>query len=166
MASQWYSLTSQKLYLAKILLSQLDQAIDQAQVNPQNTMLSEALTQGTIELLLRARGSLLVMIAQHHQQKDSEPQSIDDLRAKIPYETQDLADLETLQSTPSSWWNHLSQLEKALTQPPTPKKTVSADNIIAISAEDGADRSAKSLNNTLTAMTEFVRAVENRHSEW
>ncbi|MDP4546747.1 MAG: DUF6586 family protein [Marinobacter sp.] len=166
MASQWYSLTSQKLNLAKTLLSQLNQTIDQAQVNPQSTMLNEAIIQGTVELLLRARRTLLVMIAQHHQQKDSEPLPLEELRTRIPYETQDLADLEILQSTPSSWWNHLSHLEKALKQPPTPKKTVSADNIIAVSAEDVADRSAKSLNDTLTAMTEFARAVENRHNEW
>lgn len=166
MASQWYSLTSQKLYLAKILLAQLEQPIERAQVNPQSTMLNEAMTQGVIELLLRARSTLVVMIAQHHQQKGSEPLSLEELRTRIPYETEDLEELETLQRSPTSWWNHLAQLEKTLKQPPTPKKTVSADNIIAVSAEDGADRSAKSLQRTLTAMTDFARAVENRHNEW
>ncbi len=166
MASQWYSITSQKLYLAKILLSQLDQPIEQAQINPQTAILKEAITQGAIELLLRARSTLLVMVAQYHQQKDAEPLSLEELKARISYETQDLEDLETLQSIPSSWWNHLVQLEKALKQPPVPKKTVSADNIIAISTEDVADRSAKGLQKTLTAMTDFARAVEDRHSEW
>ncbi|MFV8571408.1 DUF6586 family protein [Marinobacter sp. SBS5] len=159
-------MTSQKLYLAKILLSQLEQPIEQAQVNPQSAILKEAITQGIIELMLRARSALVVMIAQHHQQKDAEPLSLDELKTRIPYETQDLEDLETLQYTPSSWWNHLAQLEKALKQPPAPKKTVSADNIIAISTEDVADRSAKSLRETLTAMTDFARAVEDRHNEW
>ncbi|MBR9870591.1 MAG: hypothetical protein GYB26_05580 [Gammaproteobacteria bacterium] len=166
MASQWYSLTSQKLYLAKILLEQLEQPIEQAQINPKSTILNEAVIQGVIELMLRARGTLVVMIAQHHQQKISEPLPLEELKTRIPYETQDLEDLDMLQSSPTSWWNHLAELEKTLKQPPTPKKTVSADNIIAVSVEDVADRSAKGLQNTLTAMTNFARAVEDRHNEW
>lgn len=166
MASQWFSLTSQKLHLAKILLAQLEQPIEQAQINPKSTLQNEAITQGVIELLLRARSTLMIMIAQHHQQKTSEPLTLDELKTRIPYDTQDLEDLETLQRSRTSWWSHLEQLEKTLTQPPAPKKTVSADNIIAVSAEDGADRSAKSLQTTLAAMTDFARTVEDRHNEW
>ena len=166
MASQWFSLTSQKLYLAKILLAQLEQPIEQAQVNPQSATRNEAVTQGVIELLLRARSTLMIMIAQHHQQKTSEPLSLEELKVRIPYQTQDLEDLDALQRSRTSWWSHLEQLEKAQTQPPSPKKSVSADNIIAVSAEDHADRSAKSLQNTLAAMSDFARAVEDRHNEW
>ncbi|HLT12691.1 MAG TPA: DUF6586 family protein [Marinobacter sp.] len=167
MASQWYSLVSQKVYLARLLLAQLEQTDELAQSSDQPpAALKEALTQGVTELLLRSRSSLLTMIARSHQQKHAAPQSLDELKALIPYEVQEVENLELLAGDRSSWWNHLAQLEKAISQPPAPKKTVSADNIIAVSAEEGPDRSAKRIQESLTALAEFARALEERHSEW
>ncbi|WP_372965752.1 DUF6586 family protein [Marinobacter sp.] len=165
MASQWYSLASQKLYLAQILLAQLGQANQIAKAG-QSVALREALTQGIAELLLRARATLLTMIARYHQQKHAEPRSLEELKALLPYDTQEIDNLEALAADMNSWWYHLEQLEKAMKQPPVPKKTVSAENIIAVSSEQVTDRSPESLEKTLTAMIEFTRALEERQSEW
>lgn len=65
MASQWYSLVTQKLFLAKTLLDQLEA--------PAPAPRQEALTQGAVELMLRARKLLLVMIARHYQERRAMP---------------------------------------------------------------------------------------------
>ncbi|WP_303289145.1 DUF6586 family protein [Marinobacter sp. SS5-14b] len=167
MASQWYSLVSQNLYMAKILLAQLEHADEHAQVSGQPpAALREALTQGATELLLRGRSTLLIMIARYHQQKHATPSSLAELKALIPYEVQEIENLELLCDDHRSWWNHLGQLERSMVQPAAPKKTVSAENIIAISAEEGPDRSSERLQQTLKAMAEFARALEDQHGEW
>ena len=167
MASQWYSLVSQKLYMAKLLLAQLDHADEHAQVSGQPpAALREALLQGATELLLRGRSTLLIMIARYHQQKHATPGTLAELKALIPHEVPEIENLEWLSGDHRSWWSHLGQLEKSMSQPAAPKKTVSAENIIAISAEEGPDRSPERLQQTLNALTEFARGLEEQHGEW
>lgn len=164
MASQWYSLVSQKLYLAKALIEQIT-AIDSANTAPPPLM-KEAMTQGCIELLLRARQTLLVMIARHNQHKQANPGTLDELRALLSQDAYEVNALDALASDGHSWWNHLSQLERAQSQPPTTKKSVSAENIIAISAETGPDRSVVTLEKTRSALAAFARELEEQNSEW
>lgn len=167
MASQWYSLISQKLYLAQVLLRQLDQAEQCALTSGQPpAILKEAETQAIAEMLLRARDILLVMIARCHQQKTATPRTLQELKSLLPYEAQEVAALEVIATEPDSWWSHLEQLDRALGQPPVTKKTVSAENIIAIATENGPDRCSGALEKTRAAMTLFARELEERHSEW
>jgi len=64
MASQWHSLVSQKIFLARNLLGQLEHS--------DSVPTKEALLQGSIELGLRARKLTLVMIARVYQHKHSQ----------------------------------------------------------------------------------------------
>ena len=77
MASQWHSLVSQKLFLARTLLQPLDRPTDEAQEQRPNeaeqALRREAAIQGAIELLLRSRKLLLVMVARLYQRKSEEP---------------------------------------------------------------------------------------------
>lgn len=164
MASQWYSLLSQKLYLAKALLEQRA-ALDNATEAPP-PLLTEALTQGSVELLLRARQTLLVMIARHHQHKQASPSTLDELRALLSEDAYEVTALDALAADGHSWWSHLVQLERGQSQPPATRKSVSADNIIAISAETGPDRSATTLAKTRSALAAFAQELEEQNSEW
>ncbi|HET8850258.1 MAG TPA: DUF6586 family protein [Marinobacter sp.] len=164
MASQWYSLVSQKLYLAKALLEQRA-SMDSATEAPP-PLLNEALTQGCVELLLRARQALLVMIARHHQHKQASPATLSELRALLPEDAYEVTTLDALATDGQSWWSHLAQLERAQSQPPATRKSVSADNIIAISAETGPDRSTSTLAATRNALSAFARELEEQNSEW
>ncbi len=166
MASQWYSLVSQKLFLASTLLNKLESATGDETAPRHPAADKEALSQGATELLLRARRLLLIMIARCHQRKKETPESLAELEALFPYEVHEVALLKELSETAGSWWHHLDQLESALSQPPVTRKNVTTENIIAISVEQGPDRSVEGLKQTLTAMTRFARSIEDQHGEW
>lgn len=171
MASQCYSLVSQKLFLAKTLLDMAEHSgsephLGQLTRDTELTLQSEAAVQGCIELLLRARELLLVMITRCYQKQSESPWSLDQLAVAIGEEASEVERLRKLQSQADSWWSHLNQLEQAQNHPPRAKKTVSNENIIAISADDSPDRSAKALQRTLTAMKHFADDLEEQHGEW
>lgn len=160
MASQWHTLVSQKLFLAKTLLARVEQ--DTTATTPER----EALLQGAIELLLRARKLLLVMVARCHQNKSDKPSSINELEALFSYPVSEVEKLRELSETAGSWWWHLDQLETSAAEPPKTRKTVTNENIIAVSADLGPDRSTQALNKTLTAMRNLAREIDEQHSEW
>ncbi|MBW4933724.1 DUF6586 family protein [Marinobacter sp. F4206] len=170
MASQWHSLVSQKLFLARTLLSQLENDSgpmkDRPATEAELAMGREAVIQGAIELLLRSRRLLLVMIARLYQKRSEEPATLDELAALIGEAPNDIARLRELESQPGSWWNHLDQMEASQSRPPVTRKSVSAENIIAVSADTGPDRSAQGLRRTLGAMKNFADDLEEQHSEW
>lgn len=170
MASQWHSLVSQKLFLARTLLGQLDRPTveyeEQSLNEAEQALRREAAIQGSIELLLRARKLLLVMIARLYQKKSEEPATLDELSSLIGPEPNEIGRLRELEQRPGSWWNHLEQLERSQSRPPATKKTVSAENIIAISADSGPDRSSSALLKTLTSVKHFADDLEEQHSEW
>ncbi|MBE0485325.1 DUF6586 family protein [Marinobacter sp.] len=166
MASQWYSLVSQKLFLANTLLAKLGPDADCGNTGQNSTAEREALSQGATELILRARQLLLIMIARCHQHKAAKPVSLAELGALFPYEVHEVQLLKQLSETPGSWWCHLDQLEAALSQPPVTRKNVTDENIIAISVDQGPDRSFAALQTTLTAITTLAKSIEDQHSEW
>lgn len=158
MASQWHSLISQKVFLAKSLLNHhgsLDSVTDR-----------EACWQGAVELGLRARSLVLTMIARFYQDKQSEPKNLEALRTLLGDGIPEIAELDALTAGGSNWWAYLSQLEQYQTQPPKPKKTVSEDNIIAVAADTGPDRSPEALKQALADLKQFTDVLEERHSEW
>lgn len=157
MSAQWQSLVTQKIYLASQLASL---ARDQAAATER-----EACLQGAIELSLRARQLVLVLMARYHQEKQAMPASPEELIALIP-DTPDAEMLANVAHTPGSWWHHLEQLALSQSQPPKQQKTVSEENIIAVSAASGPDRSAEGLLETLAAMKSFVTDLGERHAEW
>lgn len=163
MASQWHSLVSQKLFMARTLLQQAD---SDTEADSYRTLQREAAIQGAIELALRARKLLLVMIARLYQQKNEEPESLTALSALLGTELPEVNELLALAHLPGSWWNLLDQLETSQSKPPAARKTVSAENIIAISAESGPDRSTPALNTLLDALKQFADTLDDRHSEW
>ena len=170
MASQWHSLVSQKLFLVRTLLGQLDRSTlegeDQAPNEAEQAIHREAAIQGAIELLLRSRQLLLVMIARLYQKKSEEPATLDELAALIGPEPNEVSRLRELETRSDGWWNHLEQLERSQSRPPATRKTVSAENIIAVSADSGPDRSATALLKTLNAVKHFADDLEDQHSEW
>lgn len=170
MASQWHSQVSQKLFLARVLLGQptpnATGDAKQAGAGADQALKQEATRQGGIELLLRGRRLLLVMIARFYQQRSEEPTSLDELAALIGEDCHEVSHLRDLANRANGWWNHLDQLEMAQSRPPATRKTVSAENIIAVSADTGPDRSAEALLKTLDAMKMFADALEEQHSEW
>lgn len=158
MASQWHSLVSQKVFLAKTLLSQRDRS--------DSVPAQEACWQGAVELTLRARQLVLVMIARLYQDKQSEPTSLEALRALLGDNSPEVAELESLSTSSSNWWVYLSELEHHQTHPPAPKKAASDENIIAVAADTGPDRSSPGLNQALADLKHFIDTLEERHSEW
>lgn len=168
MASQWYSLVSQKLFLARTLLETPTETDDTGNpvLTPVQKLQYEAATQGSIELLLRARRLLLVMIARFYQKRSEEPSSLEELASLIGEQTTETGQLRTLEQEAGSWWNCLDQLETAQSRPAATRKTVNAENIIAVSAESGPDRSAQSLMKTLNAIKKFADNLEEQHGEW
>lgn len=164
MASQWYSLVSQKLFMARVLLRQADTASSGEDAS--DALQREAGLQGSIELTLRARRLLLIMVAKLYQQKQSDPETLEALVTLLGEDNPETAELLTLARKGGSWWNHLDQLEAAQAKPPATRKTVSAENIIAISADSGPDRSAAALGKVLDALKQFADTLEERHSEW
>ncbi|MGC8119415.1 DUF6586 family protein [Marinobacter sp. VGCF2001] len=160
MASQWHSLVCQKLFLAKTLVARTEHAEELPAAD------REALIQGAVELMLRARQLLLTMIARCHQNKAATPTTVDELETLFSYPIAEIGTLRELIDTTGSWWQHLDQLERALSEPPKPRKTVTDENIIAISAEQGPDRSAEALKSTLAAISATARAIDDQHSEW
>ncbi|WP_100639424.1 DUF6586 family protein [Marinobacter salexigens] len=166
MASQWYSLVSQKLFLASTLLDATTLTPKKGSALTAQTLQQEASTQGSIELLLRARQLLLVMIARLYQKRPEGPLSLADLSSMIGDQAPEIVSLTTLERESESWWNHLDQLETAQNRPPAARKTVSSENIIAVSAEAGPDRSVQSLRKTLEAIKQFTDNLEEQHGEW
>lgn len=157
MSAQWQSLVSQKIYLASQLATL---------ARSQGTATErEACLQGAIELSLRARQLVLVLMARYHQEKQAMPASPEELIALIP-DTPDAEMLADVAHSPGSWWHHLGQLAIDQSQPPRQQKTVSEENIIAVSAASGPDRSAEGLLETLAAMKSFVTDLGERHAEW
>lgn len=176
MASQWYSLVSQKLFLASTLLDKpvIETSAFDAPTSSTNTESSspkqklqqEAATQGCIELMLRAKQLLLVMIARLHQVRAETPSSVKELARLVGDQAAEIETLRALERDSRSWWSHLNQLEVAQNRPPAVRKTVSSENIIAVSAEAGPERSAQSLRTTLKAMKQFADNLEEQHGEW
>lgn len=157
MSAQWQTLVLQKIYLATRLVR-----ISQDQTAATDR---EAGLQGAIELTLHARRLALVLVARLHQEKQAQPASLEALCELIPG-TPDAELLTGLARTPGSWWQHLEQLGNAQGQPPQQQKKVSEDNIIAVSAVAGPDRSAETLLETLTEMKTFITDLGERHAEW
>ncbi|MDL0430088.1 hypothetical protein QPM17_03050 [Marinobacter sp. TBZ242] len=158
MASPWHSLVSQKIFLARTLLGQVDEN--------GNVPVREALVQGSVELALRARKLVLVMVARMYQHKQERPDSLEALAELLGDDVPEPAELRQLASESDSWWSHLDQLEQHQGNPPAAKKTVSDENVIAVSADPGPARSKQALEQTLNAMKHFTDTLEERHSEW
>lgn len=157
MSAQWHSLVSRKLFLA-LQLARLAESQVQA---PDR----EACLQGAIELALRSRQLLLVLIARYYQHKQASPQTLAELEQLIG-DVPEIHELTELTHMPDSWWHHLDQLAASEHAPPRQQKTVSDDNIIAVSAAPGPDRSAASLQASLQAMKQLTGILGERHHEW
>ncbi|MDX1633460.1 MAG: DUF6586 family protein [Marinobacter sp.] len=157
MASEWHTLASQKLFLAQTLLRQRPE-----QPGPAH----EAHLQGCIELALRARQTLLALLANYYQHKHQRPSNLAELQALIGAEATDSRALAELENQAGSWWNHLEQLAVHQSRPPAKKKTVSDDNIIAVAVDTGPERSPEALERTLAGMKVFLADLAERHEEW
>lgn len=158
MSSPWHTLVSQKLFLARTLV-QLQQRCEHASER-------EATCQGAIELGLRSRQLMLTMIADLYQHRKVYPATLEQLTSLIGDAMPEVEELRGLADSSDSWWSHLAQLEQAQANPPARKKTVSEDNIIAVSVDTGPDRSAPALERTFSAMKMFADSLMERHGEW
>lgn len=164
MASKWYSVVSQKLYLAKVLLAQLESGALPDGQPP--AVAKQALSQASAEMLLRAQRALLVMVARYHQHKTANPASLAELQELFAYEVPDVAALTELATDKTGWWAQLAELDKALGEPAATPKAVAEENLIAVAADDGADFSPLALERIRSAMASFARELDEQHSEW
>lgn len=158
MTSQWHTQVSQKLFLARTLLT----TQETSDLQPQR----EAANQGAIELALRARTVLLTMIAELYQHKNQRPRDLDELAELLGPNNPEVVALRNLAAESGSWWQQLEQLEVAQANPPAKQKTVSDENIIAVSAVTGPDRSITTLTSLVAAMKQFSDSVADNHNEW
>ncbi|SFM16854.1 DUF6586 family protein [Marinobacter zhejiangensis] len=158
MASQFQFLVSQKLFLAKTLLATQERSSHQAE--------REAMNQGAVELMLRARRLLLAMISDFYQHRGSSPTDLATLSALIGDDAAEIVELAHLITQPGNWWARLDELEAGQDKPPAKQKTVSAENIIAVSVASGPDRSPDSLADVIDTMKRFSDTVAERHNEW
>lgn len=157
MSAQWHSLVSRKLFLA---IQLVNLAADQSRAPDR-----EACLQGAIELALRSRQLLLVLIARYYQQKQANPQTLAELTDLIG-DVPEIDELTELARAPDSWWYHLDQLAASEHAPARQQKTVSDDNIIAVAAAPGPDRSPARLQTSLQAMKQLTGILGERHHEW
>ncbi|PPK52009.1 DUF6586 family protein [Marinobacter persicus] len=167
MASKWSSVVSQKLYLAKVLLAQLEQIDSGALPDGQPPAVArQALAQASAEMLLRAQRALLVMVARYHQHKTANPASLTELKELFAYEVPDVGALEELANDKTGWWAQLAELDKALGEPAAAPKAIAEENLIAVAADEGADFSPSALERIRSAMASFARELDEQHSEW
>ncbi len=89
-----------------------------------------------------------------------------ELASVIGEQATEVGQLRALEQETGSWWNYLDQLETAQSRPPAARKTVNAENIIAVSAVAGPDRSAQALLKTMNAIKQFTDNLEEQHGEW
>lgn len=158
MTSEWMTLAFQQLFLAQTLLQFQSRTGDRSQY--------EAVRQGATELALRARCNVLKQMAQFYQHDVKQVNSLDTLIAVAGAEIPELEQLETVARQTNSWWSHLDQLEHDQANPPTRKKTISDDNIIAVSVNTGPDRSIETLSASLKSLKQFMTTLTERHEEW
>lgn len=158
MASQFQTLVSQKLFLARTLLAVQEHSDQSAE--------REAANQGASELLLRARQLLLAMIADLYQHRRSAPQNLAELSTLISDEAPEIAELTGLARLKGSWWSRLDELEACQTKPPEKQKTVSTENIIAVAVAAGPDKSIEALRGIIEPMKQYADTVAERHNEW
>ncbi|MCH8496928.1 MAG: hypothetical protein LAT63_00490 [Marinobacter sp.] len=157
MAPEWFSLVSQKLFLA-------EQLIDRCEHTAQP--LQEAQLQGSIELIARARQTLLSLVAQLYQHRQVQPENLPELLAWLEPAVPEYHELTELSQALDGWWLQLDALIQHQQRPPQKKKQVSDENIIAISVQTGPDRTKSALLAIISAMKSYVKTLEARHAEW
>jgi len=151
-------LSRERLFLARTLLKQARSA--------ETPVIGEALVQGATELALRARELLLVTIARYYQHKTEVPGSLAELADLIGSDAAEVIELNDEARVASGWWTLLDALDRFQSEPAKPKKSVSDDNIIAISASQGPDRSIATLESVVQQMEGALNRVVQRHDEW
>ena len=159
MAPEWFSLVSQKLFLA-------EQLIDSSEHEDQPHSLREAQLQGAIELMARARQTLLCLVAQLYQQRQATPENLQELLERLEPEVPEYNELTALSQALDGWWLQLDALLQHQQRPPQKKKLVSDENIIAISVQTGPNRAKPALLAITHAMKSYLQALETRHAEW
>ncbi|MGP4844950.1 DUF6586 family protein [Marinobacter sp. 1Y8] len=159
MASDWPSFAKQKIYLASSLLRLSNGQTD--------APAREAVIQGAIALLGEARKSLLGLIADAYQVRKAQPQTLDELETLLENTCAELEELRQIAGDHASWWQHIEQLT-ALQQRPAKvqNKAIAQDNLIAVSAVTGPDRSLDALQASAQALKHYIDSVVERHAEW
>ncbi|WP_111497738.1 DUF6586 family protein [Marinobacter bohaiensis] len=158
MASQWPTFTRQKLFLANTLF-RLAEEQDQATRR-------EASLQGGVALLSETRSALLSLIADLYQVSPASRNSIDALAEAIDYTCREVEELRALATEPGSWWQHVDGLLAEQGRPVDRKKAEAQDNLIAVSAQSGPDRTPAELLKTTEAIRRYIDGVLERHEEW
>ena len=159
MAPEWFSLVYQKLFLA-------EQLIDSSEHTDQPQALREAQLQGAIELIVRARQTLLSLVAQLYQQRHATPESLPELLEWLEPEVPEYHELTELSLALDGWWLQLDALLLHQQRPAQKKKQVSDENIIAVSVQVGPNRTKPALLAITHAMKSYLQALETRHAEW
>lgn len=158
MASQWPSFTKQKVFLATTLIRVADR---QAQATER-----EAAIQGAVALLTEVRTALLQLIADIYQVRNAAPRGLDELADLLAGDRAELEELRALATRPGSWWQHIEFLAQAQQRPGERKPPAEQENMIAVVADSGPDRSTAALLETATALKQYVEMILERHDEW
>lgn len=158
MASQWPSFTKQKVFLATTLIQLADNQAHAAE--------REAAIQGTIALLVEARDALLQLIADIYQVRHAAPSNLEELVDLLEGERTELEELRALSVQAGSWWQRIEILRQAQRQPMQRKASVEQENLIAVAADSGPDRSTATLRDTALALKRYIEMILERHDEW
>lgn len=161
MLTKWQSLTKQKLFLSRELLTLADT------VQSKNAAARyRACLEGALALTLEGRSLLLTTVAAAYQKKDGIITTLSGLAAQVGDDSTEYQDLMQLARIPDSWWSLLNHFEYGALHPPKEQKSLPNDNIIAIAIETTPQLTIESLSAVNQAMTTWLAEVCERHSEW
>ncbi|BES71985.1 hypothetical protein RE428_30030 [Marinobacter nanhaiticus D15-8W] len=158
MASQWPSFTKQQVFLATTLIRVAERQAQAAE--------REAATQGAVALLIEARTALLRLVADIYQVRNAAPRGLDELADLLAGDQAELNELRSLAADPGSWWQHIEFMVQAQQRPSERKSPAERENMIAVAADSGPDRSVAALLETAKALKHYVEMILERHDEW
>ncbi|MFE8069555.1 hypothetical protein QQM79_00705 [Marinobacteraceae bacterium S3BR75-40.1] len=161
MIAPWQRLLNEKLYLARQLLDEADKATDRAYAQ------TESRIQGALALLIQTRQLYLVLIAHIYQHKKvEEVAGLDALRNLVGEENHEYRVLKAAEEVGDHWWTRLRRLERETLTPRPEKQKPVDDNIIAMTAAVGEDRTPEALRTLIDTVRHDVNTLCERHSEW
>lgn len=164
---KWQRLVQEKLFLAETLLRSADGG--DRQVAPSRVQRT-ALIQGAVALILSARASLLVLIAQSNQNKVNEVVSLDALSQLLGENNPDVQGLRELSRNRHSWWYQLEMLATWLMHPREESRAPSehdhGNNLIIAIADEGPATTPADLLGFIKEFKTYTAQLSQRHDEW
>ncbi|MAL98532.1 MAG: hypothetical protein CL583_08795 [Alteromonadaceae bacterium] len=171
---KWQRVVQEKLFLAETLLRSTgggDHQVEPSKVEVEPSKVQRtALVQGAVALILNARASLLVLIAQSNQNKVNEVVSLDALGQLLGENNPDIQSLRQLSQNRHSWWYQLEMLAAWLMHPREEPRAASehdhGSNLIIAIADEGPATTPADLLGLIKEFKTYTAELSQRHDEW